>query len=810
MSKVTLTQFSFNRGELDPALHGRSDWKYYYSGAQKLRNLIARPQGGATKRGGLRLIAPALDDSRASHLIPFRFSVEQSYMLEFADRRMRVIHNGGVVVFPEGHERAGQEVVVETPYPADVLPLLNHTQTADVMVFTHPGHPPRRLTRHDHHDWRFSRLLDNARTATPENLRITKSGGDGSRYVVTAFAEMVGESSPSDAVVADNSDLISAPPSSLSYEELYAWLRERDYSYMPETSAFHTMSTAELLQFLIDCGYTGGGGYTTPDGSYWPCSRPGEARTFELWWWDNNNSNLISECLYACDQGWAGSVRAELESKIDEYVAAYNAGLRGDKITDLAWDAVDGASGYRVYRKGTFDDAYRLIGDTTATAFRDDTFPTGSTSLPEEADAFEGVDDYPGVCAFFEQRLILARTNNKPTTFWGSDTGAYNAFTKHSPIQDTDCYEFTLASGEMNEIHWIVPLNDLLLGTAGGEWKAGGGGYAITPSNINARVQSWYGCSALSPVVSGRTVIFAGRGRRTIRSFSYSLEADGYSGKDLTLFASHLFSGRRIAAMCHQREPDGIVWVVMSDGALLSCTYAPEEEVVAWSRHETAGRFEACAALPDHEGGDEVYFCVERVVGGTPRRFIERLEDAADRFSNETDGLFLDCGLSYRGAPVGRVTGLQHLEGEQVACLADGSVFPGLTVANGAVELPDGFTAGIVHVGLPYAAELVTMELEPEAKETIRNRARFAVAATVRFAGSRDCLYSHSDGGLSEMKFRTSELPGRPVRLFSGDKHVAFSSPPGARTTRLRFVSETPTPFTLLGIVAEASCGQPA
>ncbi|MCD8138442.1 MAG: hypothetical protein LUE17_01450 [Planctomycetaceae bacterium] len=151
-----------------------------------------------------------------------------------------------------------------------------------------------------------------------------------------------------------------------------------------------------------------------------------------------------------------------------------------------------------------------------------------------------------------------------------------------------------------------------------------------------------------------------------------------------------------------------------------------------------------------------------------------------------------------------------HLEGERVACLADGNVFPDLPVTDGAIHLPDGFTAGVIHVGLPYGAELVTMELEPETKETIRNRARFAVAATVRFAGSRDCLYSHSDGGLSEMKFRTSELPGRPVRLFTGDKHVAFSSPPGARTTRLRFVSETPTPFTLLGLVAEASCGQPA
>lgn len=116
----------------------------------------------------------------------------------------------------------------------------------------------------------------------------------------------------------------------------------------------------------------------------------------------------------------------------------------------------------------------------------------------------------------------------------------------------------------------------------------------------------------------------------------------------------------------------------------------------------------------------------------------------------------------------------------------------------------------MIHAGIPYTAELVTLELEPEAKETIRNRARFAVAATVRLQETRDCQYNHSGGGLSEMKFRTTELPGRAVRLFTGEKNIVFSTPPGARTTRLRFLSESPTPFTILDIVAEASCGQPA
>ena len=814
MSKITLTQFSFNRGELDPALHGRSDWKYYYSGAKRLENLITRPQGGATRRGGLRLVARALSDDAPSHFIPFRFSVRQSYMLEFGDRKMRVLKDGGVVVYPEGHERAGEELVVETPYPVEALSRLRHAQTADVMILTHADYPPRRLSRHAHHDWRFDLLITNSRTPTPENLRLVVSGGDEARYVVTAHSVASGESPPSEAVTAHNAQAMSPPDFDAPFSELYDWLYERDYSYMPEETRFHEWGPYELIEYLKGFGYRDflQGIQVDQKGSRWRFAKPDGTYDFTIWWSNGNYGGLVEECLAACDAGWSGNVATPLVEQIGSYVAAYNAGLSKTRVSELAWDPVPDALGYRVYRMNSVSGqgTYCLVGESTTPSFTDNNFAARPTGLPEETDLFTGLDDYPGVCAFFEQRLILGRSNNQPTTFWGSDTGMYNSFTRHTPLEDGDCYEFTLASGEMNEIHWIVPLNDMLLGSSGGEWKAGGGGSAITPGNINARVQSWYGCSSLQPVVIGRTVIFSGRSRRTIRSFSYSLEADGYAGRDLTAYASHLFRGRTIAGMAYQQEPSGILWVVLSDGGLLSCTYAPEEDVVSWSRHSTRGRFESVGTLVDVDGTDQVYFCVERKIGGVVRRFIESLEDAADLTDDGVEGFFVDCGLGYRGPATGSLSGLDHLEGERVACLADGCVFTDLPVVDGRVELPDSFTATVIHAGLPYTAELETMELEPEAKETIRNRARFAVSASVRLLGSRECLYGHSGGQLSEMRFRTGEAPGRAARPFTGEKNIVFSSPPGCRTACLRFVSETPTPFTLLGIVAEASCGQPA
>ncbi len=54
--------------------------------------------------------------------------------------------------------------------------------------------------------------------------------------------------------------------------------------------------------------------------------------------------------------------------------------------------------------------------------------------------------------------------------------------------------------------------------------------------------------------------------------------------------------------------------------------------------------------------------------------------------------------------------GLWHLEGRELAVLADGSVQPTATVRNGTITLPRA--AGCILAGLPYACDLETLNLE--------------------------------------------------------------------------------------------------
>lgn len=85
---------SFNSGILSPTLSGRIDFSKYVSGLQTCLNAIPLPQGGVTRRPGTEYLGETTSEAR---LIPFVFSEDQAYMLEFSDLRMRVWADGGRV-----------------------------------------------------------------------------------------------------------------------------------------------------------------------------------------------------------------------------------------------------------------------------------------------------------------------------------------------------------------------------------------------------------------------------------------------------------------------------------------------------------------------------------------------------------------------------------------------------------------------------------------------------------------------------------------------------------------------------------------
>ena len=83
MSRIQQYQASFTIGELDPLLQGRIDLQQYYTSVQSAKNVIFEPQGGFSRRPGLKFLTDITADGAANghYLVPFEFSVEESFMV---------------------------------------------------------------------------------------------------------------------------------------------------------------------------------------------------------------------------------------------------------------------------------------------------------------------------------------------------------------------------------------------------------------------------------------------------------------------------------------------------------------------------------------------------------------------------------------------------------------------------------------------------------------------------------------------------------------------------------------------------------
>lgn len=181
------------------------------------------------------------------------------------------------------------------------------------------------------------------------------------------------------------------------------------------------------------------------------------------------------------------------------------------------------------------------------------------------------------------------------------------------------------------------------------------------------------------------------------------------------------------------------------------------------------------------------------------------LRDATDLMPEDVaEGLRpAPAGTWTLDAPVTRVGGLHHLEGETVRVLADGNVLPDKVVSGGLITLDAPATR--VVVGLGYRCIAQTLPLIA-AQATIEGRKKRVVGTTVRVSDTRGLKAGESLSKLYEMKERTTESYGLPTLLQQGAKILALS-PRWNLNGQTYFVQDYPLPATVLGYVLSTEVG---
>lgn len=405
----------------------------------------------------------------------------------------------------------------------------------------------------------------------------------------------------------------------------------------------------------------------------------------------------------------------------------------------------------------------------------------------------------------FEQRRVFTGSLQYPQHVWMTRTGTEDDMSYSLPVRDDDRISVDMSVSDGGEIRHVVAATRLIFLTDGGEYATmTRNDDAITPSSIGFSPQSFVGANTVQPLLVNNTVLFVAARGGHVMELGYSYQAGGYTTGDICLRASHMFDFNDVVDLAYQKAPYPIVWAVSSSGDLLSATYIPAQNVLGWARHSTyMGQFESVAVIPEGRE-DSVYVVVRRLVGGQYYRLVERFRSR--NFPSIEDAFVVDCGVTVdvRGSDqtVNEVTGLEHLEGFEVAILADGAVMPNAKVVDGKVSL--GRDCKIVHVGIPIAAKIQTLPARIAFSDGTMSRGRLKRVTKVwaHVLQTSTVAAGPTGGQLVENKARTNEPPGTPPALRTTDIEIMI--PPSINHDGQIDLEQTqPLPFTLLAITAD-------
>jgi hypothetical protein len=272
-----------------------------------------------------------------------------------------------------------------------------------------------------------------------------------------------------------------------------------------------------------------------------------------------------------------------------------------------------------------------------------DTFAYAATTWT--AKDFSAADNYPGACAFLQNRLIFGRTTTDPNAIWGSEVGDYDDFTTGVTTGLEAWVQYPLPQA-MDTVLWLIGYSFLCYGahTAPAIIQTGEGTGQLSTKISDAWFplrQGNIGCAAIKAALVEAGVCFVQSGYKRLRMFSAEDATKTWTTVDLMGLADHI-AGDGIyqsnGALAFQKAPEAILWAVRQDGYLLSFVSSKTMQASGWSTHYLNGTVESVITIPT-ETEDQVWISVNR----DGIRHIERL--APHWFGTMVDAHFVDAGV---------------------------------------------------------------------------------------------------------------------------------------------------------------------
>jgi len=845
MARVAVELTNFTGGELSPRLDGRNDLTKYSSGCSTLENLVVYPHGAAARRPGTTFVAEVADSDNKTRLIPFEFSTTQTYMLEFSNLKIRFYKdngsilegdktitaitkaNPGVITCSSHGYLTGDEILITaivgmtelnnkrflvvkidantfsltdkdgvainttsfttyssagtmnrvytiaSPYTTAELFDIKFAQSADVMYITHPSHEVEKLSRTGHTSWTLADVdftkgpfqdanittttLTPASSAVGTGVNVTASAvtgiNGGSGFLSTDVGRQIHFNAGYAVITAITSTTVVVVTITTAFTDTSA-IADWYLGAFSDTTG-HPSCVTFFEQRLVFAGTT-----NQPQSIFF--SRSGD--------YENMDANI-------------GGTIADDDAII--YTIASN-----------QVNAIRFMTSTRTLIIGTAGGEFTVSGGGTDSAVT----PTNILIKKQSNHGAANVD----AIAVGNATLFLQRAKRKIREL------AYNFDVDGYVAPDMTILAEHVTEGGLTQIAYQQEPNQIIYGVRGDGEMVGltyqreqqvtawhrhifGGRFGIATITVSDYANITTGSKIILSKSDGTTVTFTSTtGTAGTNEFKTETSNNATATNLKTAINAHAdFTATVASAVVTVTETSH-----ESTGYLTIKTF---DSIRLTTVNEGKSQIESAAVIPTDDTEYQVWVIVKRTVNGITRRYVEYLNVFDFDKNDKTTFNFLDSALSYSGAAVTTLSGLDHLEGQVVGVLTDGATHPNRTVTSGAISLDRSATS--VKVGLNYTSLLQTMRLNAGSQDgTSQGKTKRIYDITVRMFETIGVEVGSNLSDMERIPFRNSaDLMDEGIPPFTGDKQVEFRG--NYETDGFIYVRQTqPLPFTILSL----------
>lgn len=567
MQKIRVPINSFQYGEVSRSAIMRTDSPIYNASAQSLKNVVVMAEGSVSKRPSLKNhyrfadITQNTDKVFQSYIVPFVFSDDEQYLISLEHEKVRCFR------LVDSELTLVSTITADTnsdpiPFDDDYLHQYTYAQYGDVMFICHPLFMPRMLIRtsltsFEITPYTFDMRADNSQTYQPysvfhrHGMTIDPSATSGTGVTFTTSAAYF-----------DTTGSLSGGsyPDSLHVGVI---IRVGDAEVEITSVQSATQATGNIIGTLRI-----------------RLSVLNPLRTI-----DGSTTVEVTHI----EHGFAGGESITIEG------AAAVGGINASQI-----------NGARTIGSVIDNNTYTITAGAAANLAEDGgglvKVVTHAPTDQWDEQSFSSVRGYPSAVAFHENRLVFGGTIQEPDTLWFSKIGEFFDF-DFGTAADNEAFNLVAATGDVNEIRYLVSSRDLQIFTDASElYVPAFLNQVLTPTNAQIRKQTPYGSVFVTPHPLDGATLFVQTGGNVVREYLYTDSEDAYTATAVSTVASHLLSTPIDMDVVHGAfgEAESYSVIVNKAGHISVFGSNRAEKRAAWTKWQSAsGEFGTVCAIDD-------------------------------------------------------------------------------------------------------------------------------------------------------------------------------------------------------------------